>query len=136
MTKSFEPLIKREKSTLQEKNVSISGIHDFDRETNFSSQEDNTNQKNGTKKIAEEKKEKTIPEEFFKATKTAKLSPDVLLRINTLKPFMEELEEIDKSTVNEMMRLLIESYVNARLTNRQREGYNQMYQHLLEFNKK
>ncbi|WP_213181326.1 hypothetical protein [Enterococcus lactis] len=136
MKKSFEPLIKRE-STLQEKNVMISGVHDFDRDTNFSPQiEVKKDSDNETNKVKGQKQEKTVPEEFFKAIKTAKISPDVLLRLNTLKPFIEELEEIDKSTVNEMLQLLIESYVNTRLTNRQREGYNQMYQHVLEFNKK
>ena len=75
-------------------------------------------------------KKESVPDNFFKASKTAKLSHDVLLRLNTLKPFIEELENTDKSTVNDMMQMFIECYVNTRLTTRQREGYTQMYSHL------
>jgi len=136
MSKSFEPIIKRQKNSLQEKNVSIKGTNDFDR-TPIHLQGVPPNE---IKKMQVQEPyivlEKKLPENFFKATKTAKLSPDVLLRLNTLKPFIEELEEMDKSTVNDMMQMLIESYVNARLTNRQREGYNQMYEHLYEHAKK
>ena len=78
---------------------------------------------------------KKIPDSFFKAVKTAKLSQDVLLRLNTLRPFIEELEKKEKSTINDMVQLLVENYVNTRLTNRQREGYNQMYQHLFDHSK-
>ena len=136
MSKSFEPIIKRQKSSLQEKNVSIKGTNDFGR-TPIHSQGVPPNEIKKTQ-VQEpfRLQEKKIPDNFFKATKTAKLSPDVLLRLNTLKPFIEELEEIDKSTVNDMMQMLIESYVNARLTNRQREGYNQMYEHLYDHAKK
>lgn len=87
-------------------------------------------------------KEKATPkienstEAFFKATKTAKLSLDVLLRLNTLKPFIEELENEEKSTINDLIRMLVENYTNTRLTTRQREGYNQMYQHLFNHAKK
>ena len=77
-----------------------------------------------------------MPDSFFKATKTAKISPDVLLRLNTLKPFIEELENEEKSTINDMIRMLVDNYSNTRLTNRQREGYNQMYQHLFDHAKK
>lgn len=77
-----------------------------------------------------------MPDSFFKATKTAKLSPDVLLRLNTLRPFIEELEDEEKSTINDMIRMLVENYTNTRLTTRQKEGFNQMYQHLFEHAKK
>lgn len=129
MSKSFEPLIKKHKNSLLEKNVSIKGTNEFDRtpiKKNIQPETENETQS----------KEKNMPDNFFKATKTAKLSPDVLLRLNTLKPFIEDLEEIDKSTINDMMQMLIECYVNTRLTTRQREGYNQMYAHLFEHSKK
>lgn len=41
-----------------------------------------------------------------------------------------------RNTHNDMVRLLVENYTNTRLSNRQREGYNQMYQHLFENSKK
>ncbi|AGY82944.1 hypothetical protein [Carnobacterium inhibens] len=136
MSKSFEPIIKRQKSSLQEKNVSIKGTNDFGRSPIHSPNDLPIEIKKTQIQKQFKVQEKKVPEKFFKATKTAKLSPDVLLRLNTLKPFIEELEEMDKSTVNDMMQMLIESYVNARLTNRQREGYNQMYEHLYEHSKK
>ncbi len=77
-----------------------------------------------------------VPDSFFRATKTAKISSDVLLRLNTLRPFIEELENEEKSTINDMVRMLVENYTNTRLTNRQREGYNQMYEHLFDLAKK
>ena len=87
------------------------------------------------KDIKEIPVKKEVPDSFFKATKTAKLSPDVLLRLSTLRPFIEELENEEKSTINDMVRLLVQNYTNTRLSNRQREGYNQMYQHLFENSK-
>ena len=53
-----------------------------------------------------------------------------------LKPFIEELENEEKPTTNDMIRMLVDNYSNTRLTNRQREGYNQMYQHLFDHAKK
>lgn len=139
MSKEFEPLIvRKQKSSLQEKSVNIKGTNDFGRTPTQSVMD--TKQNNLNPFIIEEIKEtpakKEVPDTFFKATKTAKLSPDVLLRLSTLRPFIEELENEEKSTINDMVRLLVENYTNTRLSNRQREGYNQMYQHLFENSKK
>ena len=123
MSKSFEPLIKKNKNSLLEKNVSIKGTNEFDRTPLQPIITPSKIDRPSEQKIEQQSQEKSIPDNFFKATKTAKLSPDVLLRLNTLKPFIEELEETDKSTVNDMMQMLIECYVNTRLTTRQREGY-------------
>lgn len=140
MNKKIEPLIiHKNRSSLQEKTVSIKGTNDFGRIPTQSKVEE-------TKKVdfnpIVTTKEKSVPKTedttgaFFKATKTAKLSPDVLLRLNTLKPFIEELENEEKSTINDLIRMLVENYTNTRLTTRQREGYNQMYQHLFDHAKK
>ena len=139
MSKGFEPLIiRKQKSSLQDKSVKIKGTNDFGR-TPTRSIEDTRNSELKPI-ITEPKKEEAntndMPESFFKATKTAKISPDVLLRLNTLKPFIEELENEEKSTINDMIRMLVDNYSNTRLTNRQREGYNQMYQHLFDHAKK
>ena len=139
MSKEFEPLIvRKQKSSLQEKSVNIKGTNDFGRTPTQSVMD--TKQNNLNPFIIEEIKEtpakKEVPDTFFKATKTAKLSPDVLLRLSTLRPFIEELENEEKSTINDMVRLLVENYTNTRLSNRQREGYNHMYQHLFENSKK
>ena len=139
MSKGFEPLIiRKQKSSLQDKSVKIKGTNDFGR-TPTRSIEDTRNSELKPI-ITEPKKEEAntteVPDSFFKATKTAKISPDVLLRLNTLKPFIEELENEEKSTINDMIRMLVDNYSNTRLTNRQREGYNQMYQHLFDHTKK
>lgn len=139
MSKEFEPLIvRKQKSSLQEKSVNIKGTNDFGRTPTQSVMD--TKQNNLNPFIIEEIKEtpakKEVSDTFFKATKTAKLSPDVLLRLSTLRPFIKELENEEKSTINDMVRLLVENYTNTRLSNRQREGYNQMYQHLFENSKK
>lgn len=142
MNKKFEPLIvRKQKSSLQNKSVNIKGTNDFGR-TPTHSIEDAKLGKAKEKAVFPIKKEDTkLPDQensntFFKATKTAKLSPDILLRLNTLRPFIEELENQEKSTINDMVQLLVENYVNTRLANRQREGYNQMYQHLFDHSKK
>lgn len=139
MSKGFEPLIiKKQKSSLQDKSVKIKGTNDFGR-TPTRSIEDTRNSELKPIIVDPKKEEantKEVPESFFKATKTAKISPDVLLRLNTLKPFIEELENEEKSTINDMIRMLVDNYSNTRLTNRQREGYNQMYQHLFDHAKK
>lgn len=139
MSKGFEPLIiRKQKSSLQDKSVKIKGTNDFGR-TPTRSIEDTRNSELKPI-ITEPKKEEAntteVSDSFFKATKTAKISPDVLLRLNTLKPFIEELENEEKSTINDMIRMLVDNYSNTRLTNRQREGYNQMYQHLFDHAKK
>ena len=139
MSKRFEPLIKKPekpKNSLLEKTVRVKGTNDFERALVHSIGVIPKEIIKPEEKIDVKVEENKIPGNFFKATKTAKLSPDVLLRLNTLKPFIEELEETDKSTVNDMMQMLIESYVNTRLTNRQREGYNEMYSNLFEHAKK
>lgn len=139
MSKEFEPLITRkQKSSLHERPVKIKGTNDFGRTP--------TRAIEGTEKgelkpliveeTAKEANKKEVPDSFFRATKTAKISPDVLLRLNTLRPFIEELENEEKSTINDMVRMLVENYTNTRLTNRQREGYNQMYEHLFDLAKK
>lgn len=140
MSKKIEPLIThRQKSSLQDKSVIIKGTNDFGRISTHSIIDDSS--KGSFKSVITDKKEtflekKDMPDSFFKATKTAKLSPDVLLRLNTLKPFIEELEDEEKSTINDMIRMLVENYTNTRLTTRQKEGFNQMYQHLFEHAKK
>lgn len=139
MSKEFEPLIvRKQKSSLQEKSVNIKGTNDFGRTPTQSVMDTKQNNLNPFKveEIKETPAKKEVPDTFFKATKTAKLSPDVLLRLSTLRPFIEELENEEKSTINDMVRLLVENYTNTRLSNRQREGYNQMYQHLFENSKK
>lgn len=139
MVKDFniKPIIQKPKSSLQQKNVEVRGTHDFGRMRVPQSAQNVKQEKENVQPIKEPEKEaKKIPDDFYKATKSAKMSADVLLKINTLKPFLKELEEEEKSSsVNEIMDLLINSYVNNRMSSRQRDGFNKMYQNLIELNK-
>lgn len=122
---SFEPIITKKASTLNDKAVSINGINDFDRKPSNSSSQ-TTSKPIPTKKNTEVDFRK-------KATKTQKMSPDVILKLETLKPYLKEQEELGfdgKVTVNDLVDLLIDNYLNTKLTTRQHEGYKAMYENL------
>ncbi|EIA6916397.1 hypothetical protein K7Q20_002667, partial [Enterococcus faecalis] len=72
----------------------------------------------------------------FLATLTQKVSPSVNLKMNTLKPFLGELENMPKATINEIVDLVIDSYVNTRLSTRQQEAFKAMYDTQLKMLKK
>jgi len=134
---NLKPIIQKSKSSLQQKNVEVRGTHDFGRLRVPQPDQNGKQEEENVQPIRESEKEvKKIPDDFYKATKSAKMSADVLLKINTLKPFLKELEEEEKSSsVNDIMDILINSYVSNRMSSRQREGFNKMYQNLLELNK-
>ncbi|MGL9878727.1 hypothetical protein IGJ25_003319, partial [Enterococcus sp. DIV0240d] len=50
------------------------------------------------------------------------------LKMNTLRPFLGELENMPKATINEIVDLVIDSYVNTRLSTRQQEAFKAMYE--------
>ncbi|MFT4139836.1 MAG: hypothetical protein QM671_12685 [Bacillus sp. (in: firmicutes)] len=123
----FSPLINKSTSsnTLIEKHVEVKGTNSFSR-----------NSSPATNKVAEPnikyKQPKISSDSRLIPTKTAKMSPSVLLKINTLKPFIKDSENMDKASVNNIIELLIENYVNTKLTVRQAEGYKGIYLHLFE----
>lgn len=120
----FKPIISHnnKKSKLQTKEVKISGTNDFS--------PINVNRPFDEKSASSTPKIEIDPKNDprKKATMTAKLSPYVNLKIQTLKPFMAEAEGVDASTINETLDLLVDSYVDKRLSARQAEAYNQMVQ--------
>lgn len=120
MKKDFQPLINNsnfKKTTLKDKKVSIQGNSDFGRiETPTVNQS----------KESSNKTNKSHNDPRMKATMTQKISPLVNLKINTLKPFLGELENMPKATVNEIIDLLVDSYVGVRLTTRQQEAFKSM----------
>lgn len=65
-------------------------------------------------------------------SKTAKISPAVLLKLNTLKPFIQEQENMDKTSINNIIDMLVENYVDANLKKRHSEAYKDMYKRLYE----
>ncbi len=115
----FKPIISHSnKGKLKTKKVQISGTNDFS--------PINVNQSSDDKPTTLNNEMDPKKDPRLKATMTAKLSPYVNLRIQTLKPFMAEAEGVDASTVNEMLGLLVDSYVDKRLSARQSEAFNQM----------
>lgn len=70
------------------------------------------------------------PDSRLVPSKTAKISPAVLLKLNTLKPFIKEQESIKKTSINSIIDMPLESYVNTKLTIRQSGDYKGMYKHL------
>ncbi|ARO21590.1 hypothetical protein B2J90_29725 (plasmid) [Bacillus tropicus] len=81
------------------------------------------------------KKEKQTPEkpdQRLVPSKTAKISPAVLLKLNTLKPFIQEQEGMDKTSINNIIDMLVEHYIDANLKDRHSEAYKDMYKRLYE----
>ncbi|MGM0285707.1 MULTISPECIES: hypothetical protein [unclassified Enterococcus] len=134
MSDNFKPIInnKKNKSSLQSKKVEIKGKTDFGRTSSSTPinypKPVTKEKKTGTKPIAKDKR--------FSATLTQKVSPSVNLKMNTLKPFLGELENMPKATINEIVDLVIDSYVNTRLSTRQQEAFKAMYSTQLEMLKK
>ncbi|PFS53489.1 hypothetical protein COK41_28915 [Bacillus cereus] len=123
----FQPIVKKNGSTLNDKDVEIKGTNDFGRNSEPA-------KKKVIKKIITKAKV-TAPEKGdhrLVPSKTAKLSPAVLLKLSTLKPFIKEAESMDKTSNNTIIDMLVDNYVNAKLTTRQSEGYKRMYEQLYE----
>lgn len=134
MSENFKPIIsnKKKKSSLQSKKVEIQGKTDFGRtssNTPINNLEPPVIKKEITAKPIEKDKR-------FLATLTQKVSPSVNLKMNTLKPFLGELENMPKATINEIVDLVIDSYVNTRLSTRQQEAFKAMYDTQLKMLKK
>ncbi|MDA2180130.1 hypothetical protein PDN34_26575 [Bacillus cereus] len=72
------------------------------------------------------------PDQRLVPSKTAKISPAVLLKLNTLKPFVKEQEGMEKTSMNNIIDMLVESFVDTHLANRHSKAYKDMYKHLYE----
>ncbi|MEX0416774.1 hypothetical protein [Bacillus sp. C30] len=72
------------------------------------------------------------PDQRLVPSKTAEISPAALLKLNTLKPFIQEQEGMDKTSINNIIDMLVESYIDAHLANRHSKAYKDMYKRLYE----
>ena len=137
MSNSFEPIIKtkKKKSSLEEKHVSVKGNDNFSRDTtnNFATKPISVSKKTITDNS--DVKPSTV-DRRYKATMTQKISPSVNLKINTLKPFLGDLENMPKATVNDILNILLDNYVNTKFSTRQQEAFNSMYNTQIELLKK
>ncbi|WP_144641476.1 hypothetical protein [Bacillus cereus] len=125
---SFQPIISQpNKNTLHNKQVEIKGTNDFGRNNT-------SGKKKSIEPIIMNEKTPIVEKIDFRLvpTKTAKISPAVLLKLNTLKPFIKEQESMEKTSINNIIDMLIESYIHTKLSPRQSEGYKGMYTHLYE----
>lgn len=117
----FEPIINKNKSTLQNKQVSIKGSDSFGRiDTKEST--DKKGKASGNNEIADSKNDPRL-----KASKTQKFSPNTTLKINTLKPFLKETESMNTTTFNDIVDMLVDNYIQNKLTTRQNEAYKAIY---------
>ncbi len=126
--KEIKPLVNT--SSLDTRKVTIQGSNDFS----------NDFQNTSTKEIApiikksefstQASKVTTQNDSRKKANKTQKMSDDVILKIDILKPFLKELEDVDtkvKPTVNDMINLLLDNYIHTKLTTKELEAYQSIY---------
>lgn len=92
-----EPLIKSKKVTTE-------------RDYQFENIVGNANSKQGRPTVFEDKR--------YKATMPKRVSPIVNAKLDSLKPLMTELQNDNgNATFNKMIDVLIESYINQRLSN-------------------
>ncbi|HHX7185510.1 hypothetical protein PDJ82_25145 [Bacillus cereus group sp. TH43LC] len=123
----FQPIVVKKENTLNDKDVEIKGTNDFHRNSESAKKQVIKPIINKTKAVAPEQADnRLVP------SKTAKLSPAVLLKLSTLKPFIIEAESMDKASNNNIIDMLVDNYVNTKLTTRQSEGYKNMYEQLYE----
>lgn len=133
--KEFEPLIKSTpRSTLKDKEVTIKDTMNFERRSVVSpavAQQTQSEKEEEAKKIDREAE----IERRQRTMKTQKMSLDVLLKLDILDPFLRSTEAIEhdgKLSINDKIELLIESYVHSRLSRRQLEGYEAIYDTYLD----
>lgn len=133
---TFKPIIqKKHKTSLDEKKVEIAGNTDFSRDTKIPVQKLNENVEKETEVSSKKSKDNSptievLKENYdvrFKANLTQKISPAVNLKLNTLKPFLGDLENMHKTTINEIVNLLADSYVQTRFSTRQQDAFKSMY---------
>lgn len=84
-----------------------------------------TSEKQSNQKINQSTISKEDPR--LKASKTQKTSPSTNLKINTLKPFLKETESMNTATYNDIVDMLVDNYVQTKLTTRQNEAYKAIY---------
>ncbi|EAC7182550.1 hypothetical protein ACRVLY_002879 [Listeria monocytogenes] len=147
----LSPIISRKrKSTLNSKKVDIAGVGDFGRETTPAPSVNNQTYSPSKDNPLPVASQSIIPEENTKvlqqavtnevdlrrkATKTQKMSPDVILKLNTLKPYIKDLEEMGSDgnpSINDIVNMLLDNYINTKLSTRQLQGYKAVYQNLFE----
>jgi hypothetical protein len=122
----FEPIIKKKSTSLQNKRVEIKGSNSFGRmETPAQKNKQSVVERSSNQKSSQSVISKEDPR--LKASKTQKTSPSTNLKINTLKPFLKETESMNTATYNDIVDMLVDNYVQTKLSTRQNEAYKAIY---------
>jgi hypothetical protein len=122
----FEPIIKKKNTSLQSKKVEIKGSNSFGRmDSPEKKPKPLISEKPHNQKISQPTISKEDPR--LKASKTQKTSPSTNLKINTLKPFLKETEDMNTATYNDIVNMLVDNYVQTKLTTRQNEAFKAIY---------
>jgi len=122
----FEPIIKKKNTSLQSKKVEIKGSNSFGRmDSPEKKPKPLISEKSSNKKISQPTISKEDPR--LKASKTQKTSPSTNLKINTLKPILKETEAMNSATYNDIVDMLVDNYVQTKLTTRQNEAFKAIY---------
>lgn len=122
----FEPIIKKKSTSLQNKRVEIKGSNSFGRmETPAQKNKQSVVERSSNQKSSQSVISKEDPQ--LKASKTQKTSPSTNLKINTLKPFLKETESMNTATYNDIVDMLVDNYVQTKLSTRQNEAYKAIY---------
>lgn len=122
----FKPIIKKKSTSLQSKKVEIKGSNSFGRmDSSEKKPKPLITEKPNNQKISQPTISKEDPR--LKASKTQKTSPSTNLKINTLKPFLKETEAMNSATYNDIVDMLVDNYVQTKLTTRQNEAFKAIY---------
>lgn len=137
--KPFEPLIKPttqrpSESTLRDKEVDIKDTMNFERRSVISPAVAGQESTDTAEQMSQADRQEEI-ERRQTTMKTQKMSLDVLLKLEILDPFFRSTEDITddrKLSINDKIELLINSYTKSRLSARQFEGYQAIYDTYLD----
>lgn len=133
----FEPIIKhKKKSTLKNKKVVIEGNDSFGREETkpvplpqvpksvSPNPPSRTSKSINRKSVAPKPTDKS--DFHYKSTLTQRISPEVNLKMQMLRPFLESLDKLDNATFNNLVSVLIDYYADHELISRQRKAFHSM----------
>ena len=81
-------------------------------------------------------REKKTTDPFFVADKTAKVSEHVLSQIRTLKPFIQEKAGLEKETINDLVEVMIDYYLENELDEEERAGFDMVYDYTTKAKRK
>lgn len=114
----LNPNNKSKTSTLNDKTVDFSTGNDFGNPTFVNSVEETEAKPTRQKKSSNSNKRYS----------TQRLMEETAIKCRTLQPFMEELDRTDKASINDVIEVLAQFYIDNGLSDRQKDVYQGMYE--------